>query len=60
MKKKKAEHKGCDEEEYALSLNREGGCPHGDAERPSEGRNAEGSFQAGGLKGGEHVALGRQ
>lgn len=38
--------KGSDEEEYALPLIRESGCLSG-AERPLEGRNAEGSFQAG-------------
>jgi len=33
-----------------LPLEREGGCPAGDAERPPKGRDAEGSFQAGNLK----------
>ena len=38
------ERKGCDEEEYALPLDREGGYPETDAERLPEGRDAEGSF----------------
>ncbi len=33
-----------------MSLKREGGCSQRNAERPLEGRNAEGSFQAGSLK----------
>ncbi len=44
------ERKGCDEEEYALPLKRESGCPKLGAERLLEGKGAEGSFQAGSLK----------
>lgn len=45
-------NKSSDEEEYASPLIREDGRPAGrEAERLSEGRNAEGSFRAGSLNG---------
>ncbi len=45
-------NKSSDEEEYASPLIREDGRPAGrEAERLSEGRNAEGSFRAGNLNG---------